>query len=183
VGRDVGDGPGPGQPVRAVDPDIVLVPEHRHGDLAGLALVRPVRGWRPLAIPLQGPARIPVDLRPPYRRPVGRRLAAADRRLLFRRQLDRAGLHHGGIDDLAAHRQHAPAPARQNRAVETAAQRAGTGQLLAEQPDRLGVRHRLVQAEADEAHEREAVAELVFGMLVREAWKAERTGTDLKAAA
>src|SRR6516162_633902 len=47
-------------------------------------------------------------------------------------------------------------------------QRAAAGQLFAEQPDRFGVRHRVVQRQADEAHEREPVAQLILGLLVRQ---------------
>ena len=42
----------------------------------------------------------------------------------------------------------------------------GADQLLAEQPDRLGVGDRVVQRQPHEAHEREPVAQLVLGLVV-----------------
>ena len=51
-------------------------------------------------------------------------------------------------------------------AVEQPLQGARPGQLLAEEPDGLGVRHRVVQRQAAEAHERQPVAQLVLGLVV-----------------
>jgi hypothetical protein len=73
-----------------------------------------------------------------------------------------------GVDDLPTHGDEA---GRVQGVVEPGEQRldrAGLGQLLAEQPDRARVRHPVGQAETEEAHERQAIIDQELGTLVRQ---------------
>jgi hypothetical protein len=157
IGRRVGDDIAPQQPVLAIDADMIFVAEHRHRDLR----LPPVAGTRrrlALTPTLDGPASVAVDLRPPRRFPFGRHPATFDRLLHGPGQPWPARLDHRRVDDLPAHRQ--PALLAQQR-VELCKQPfddAGSGQLLAVEPNRLGVRHRVVQRQPDKPHERPPVA-------------------------
>ena len=121
---------------------MVLVPEHRHrdlgagpprGTLGGLAL-RPRRMvQRPVA----------VDLARARLGPARRRAALAQRRLLLLVQPRAARLDDRRIDDLPAHGEIARLVQMLVEAGEQLLDRPGLGQLLTEQPDRLGVRHLL----------------------------------------
>lgn len=64
----------------------------------------------------------------------------------------------------------AEAAFRQHRveAGKQPGQRARARQLLAVKPDRLGIGHSLVQRQSREAHERQPIAQLVLGLLVRQ---------------
>ena len=44
----------------------------------------------------------------------------------------------------------------------------GTGELLAEQPDRLGIRHRVLEVKPQEAHKREPIPDLELGGVIRQ---------------
>ena len=77
-------------------------------------------------------------------------------------------LDHRGIDDLPAYRQ--PAFRLQQR-IEQGKQsfrRTGPRELLAIEPDRLGVGDRVVQCQPDKPHERQPVLQLIFGLVVRQ---------------
>lgn len=55
--------------------------------------------------------------------------------------------------------------------VETGEQvpdRSDLGQMFAEQPDRLGVRHLVGKPETEKPHERQPVLDLKFGLIVRQ---------------
>ena len=91
-----------------------------------------------------------------------------DRRLLALGKSGPSGLDHGGIDDLPAHGEIAGVPKEGIEPGEQALDGAGPGQLLAVQPDRLRVRHPVLERQTDEAHERQPVLQLVLGLVVRE---------------
>ena len=58
---------------------------------------------------------------------------------------------------------------RSNRtSIAGLARDPGARQRFAKGPDRIGVRHRVGQPEAEKAHERQPVADQVFGALVRQ---------------
>ena len=78
-----------------------------------------------------------------------------------------------GVDDLAAHRQKSGRRQRRIEAPEQNLDRRLAGQprprqRFAEGPDRVGIRHRVGQTQAEKAHERQPVADQVFGPLVRQ---------------
>jgi hypothetical protein len=91
------------------------------------------------------------------RLPIGRCAAALDRVLLRLGQSRPARLDHRRVDDLPAHRQPALGPQQRVEPRKQLLRRAGSRQLLAEEPDRLGVRHRVVQAQLDKPHKRQPV--------------------------
>ena len=78
-----------------------------------------------------------------------------------------------GVDDLAAHRQK---PSRREGPIKALKQDLdrrfprdpGARQRLAEDPDRVGVRHRIGHPQTEKAHERQPVADQIFGPLVRQ---------------
>jgi hypothetical protein len=78
-----------------------------------------------------------------------------------------------GVDDLAAHCQK---PGRRQHCVKALehnlnrrpASDPGVRQRLAEAPDRIGIRHRVGQPQAEKAHKRQPVADQIFGALVRQ---------------
>jgi hypothetical protein len=94
--------------------------------------------------------------------------ASLDRRLLVLGEPGSARLDHGRIDDLTAHGEVAGLTQRGIESGEQPLDRARLGQLLAIEPDGLGVRDRIVQRQPQEAHEREPIADLVLGLVVRE---------------
>ena len=76
--------------------------------------------------------------------------------------------HQGAVDDLARHRD---VPGRTNGGVEPTEQivdGARPGQALAEHPDRLRVRHPVVQPEAKKPHERQPVVDQELRLVVAE---------------
>jgi hypothetical protein len=117
---------------------------------------------------LERPTAIGVHLRPLRLRPALGHPAAADRVFLAPREPRPARLNHAGVDDLPAHGEVAGVPQGGIEPGEQAPDGAGPGQLLAIEPDRLGVGDGIVQRESHEAHDREPVADLVFGLVVRE---------------
>jgi len=100
------------------------------------------------------PAAVAVDLLRACPRPVRGRAAAAQHRLLLLGQPGPTGLDHAGIDDLPTHGEEAALGQHRVEPREQPGQGAGARQLLAVEPDRLGVGHRIVQRQAREAHER-----------------------------
>ena len=143
VGRGVGDREAADQAVPAVDAEVVLVAEHRDQRSRPVAALRArspaAERLRPRLI-VQRPSRVhlgALGLRPGR----GHR-AGLDRRLLVRGEPRPARLDHGRIHDLPAHREVAGGAQRGIEPLEQPLDRARLGQLLAVQPDRLGVRHR-----------------------------------------
>lgn len=135
-----------------VDRDMGFVAEHRQGDPRQ---GRPIGTVADLAADLQRPAGIDVLLRRLVRlvRPdLLRRLAGLDRFLLavvvalLRRR------HQRGIDDLARHRDVALLLQLPVEGLHHPPQRAGLRQPVAEVPDRVLVRRRPAEVEAQEAH-------------------------------
>lgn len=168
VGARTGHGEAADEPMLAVDRDVSLVAEHRNGDFdLGLGAVR-LCG--PRLGPLQGPAGIAVLLRELvwFGRPRVRDLALPESRLLrigvalTRSRDDR------GINDLARHREIALAPQPGIEGGKQIVDRAGPGQVLPEQPHRFGVRCRILEAKTEEAHERQPIADLELGGVVRQ---------------
>jgi hypothetical protein len=74
----------------------------------------------------------------------------------------------GRIDQLAGHREVASGPQRLVEEREQGLDRAGPGQRLAEGPDRVGVRHRIAEAEPEKAHPGQSVAQVELSALVTE---------------
>jgi hypothetical protein len=72
------------------------------------------------------------------------------------------------ICNLPAHRQPALGPQQRVEPSKQPLRRAGTRQLLAIQPDRLGVRDGIVQGQPDKPHKRQPVLELGLGLVVRQ---------------
>ena len=78
------------------------------------------------------------------------------------------------VDDLPAFGQK---PGRRQRRLKAREQdldrrfaiEPGPRQRFAEGPDRVGVRHRVGQAQPEKAHERQAILDQIFGSLVRQA--------------
>lgn len=167
MGGRAGDDEAADEPVLAVDRDMRLVPEHRDGDL-DLGL-RAGRLCGPCLGPLQGPASIAILLCELLRscRPRLRDPAFLQSRLLgigvalTRSRDDRC------VDDLAGHRKVTfalqPGTERGKQYVD----RAGSSQVLPEQPHRLCVGHAILETEDEEAHERQPVSDLELGGIVR----------------
>ena len=147
----------------AIDTEMVLVTEDRDHELgarSGLASA--------LAAALDGPAAVDIHLRPLRLRPTFGYGAALDGRLLAPAEPGPARLDDGGVHDLPAHRQIAGVPQHRIEALEQALHGPGAAQLLAEQPDGLGIRHPILERKTQEPHEREPVPDLVLGLVVRE---------------
>jgi hypothetical protein len=70
------------------------------------------------------------------------------------------------LRDAAALGEGATLGQRRIEAGEQPLNRAGAHQLFAEQPDRLGLRNRVMQCQPGEAHERQPVAQLVLGGVI-----------------
>jgi hypothetical protein len=107
--------------------------------------VRRARFSRALAAPLDRPAAVGVHLRPLRLRPARGHPAALDCRLLAPGEPRPARLDDRGIDDLPAHGE---ITGRAKDAIEPGEQTldgAGAGQLLAEQPEGLGIRYPVLQ--------------------------------------
>ena len=103
----------------AINADVVLVAERRHGDL-DLPFVTLTGGGFALSTALDGPAPVTVDLRAPRRFPLGRHPAALDRVLPCLGQPRPARLDHRRVDNLSAH-------ASQPLARSSASNRANNG--------------------------------------------------------
>ncbi len=177
LGRGMGHGVAADEAVPAVDPGVPERRAARGGGDVGLVAERrdhqfgrhPLVGLgRALPAALQRPAAVPVDLRRLRLRPPFRRAAAFDGGLLVALQPRPPGLHHRRVDDLTAHRQVTGIAQQPVEPLEQGRDGTRLGQLFAEQPQGLGVRHRVAEAEPDEAHERQPVARLVLGLIVRQ---------------
>ena len=73
-----------------------------------------------------------------------------------------------GIHDLPTHRQISGFGEMLVEAGEQVLDRAGLDQMLAKQPDRLGIRDLVGEAKSDETHEREPILDLELGLVVGE---------------
>ena len=88
--------------------------------------------------------RASVSICAPRFRPFRRRAAALERVFLGFGKVRPARRDHRGVDDLTTHGEIALAAQDRVEPLEQALEHAGARQLLAEQPDRLRIRHRLV---------------------------------------
>ena len=77
-----------------------------------------------------------------------------------------ARLDHRRIDDLAAHRQPAFGAQQRVKPREQLLRRTRPRQLLAIEPDRFGVRHRVMHGQPDKPHERQPILQLILGLVV-----------------
>ena len=164
VGRRVGDRPLADHTVAAVGRDMVLVAEGRDRQVHLRLAVRFGLG---LGI-LHRPAGIAVLLAQLGRlaRPVIGNAPSLDRLLLaVGIALARRG-DDGGVNDLAGHRQVALLLQHGIEPGEELIHGLGLGQQLPEQPDRLGVRSRVVHAQAHKPHERQAVPDLELRLVI-----------------
>ena len=73
-----------------------------------------------------------------------------------------------GVDDLARHREVTLALQPTVEGGKQLLDRAGPGQVLPEQPHRLGVGYGILEAEAEEAHERQPVPDLELRGVIRQ---------------
>src|SRR3954462_4019382 len=149
VNRRVRHRVAPHQLVLAVDIHVVLVAE--------VALAMLLR-----------PARVDVLLRLLVGLPRDRRIAVLDRLVLFAAVALHGRRHDGGVDDLAAHGQVAPALQMGIEGLEQRLDQPRLRELLAIQPDRLGVGDPIREAQSQEAHEREPVADLILELVIGE---------------
>src|SRR5262249_55077647 len=76
--------------------------------------------------------------------------------------------HNRGVNDLATARNKARSLEMLAKALEQPVDQPGLRQCLAKQPDRGGIRHRVLEFQIKKAHERYAVADQVLSLLVRE---------------
>jgi hypothetical protein len=103
---------------------------------------------RALAPALERPAAVGVHLLCPLGlRPAFRHCAAVDRPFLAPGQPGSPRLDDGGIDDLPAHGEITGLAKDAIEPGEQTLDGAGAGQLLAEQPDRLGIRHPVLEGQ------------------------------------
>src|SRR4051812_6589134 len=114
------------------------------------------------------PARVDVLLRLLVGLPRDRRIAVLDRLVLFAAVALHGRRHDGGVDDLAAHGQVAPALQMGIEGLEQRLDQPRLRELLAIQPDRLGVGDPIREAQSQEAHEREPVADLILELVIGE---------------
>src|SRR4051794_26303076 len=114
------------------------------------------------------PARVDVLLRRLVGLPRDRRIAVLDRLVLFAAVALHGRRHEGGVDDLAAHGQVAPALQMGIEGLEQRLDQPRLRELLAIQPDRLGVGDPIREAQSQEAHEREPVADLILELVIGE---------------
>ena len=149
VNRRVRHRVAPHQLVLAVDVHVVLVAE--------VALAMLLR-----------PARVDVLLRLLVGLPRDGRIAVLDRLILRAAVALHGRGHDGGVDDLAAHGQVAPAFQIGVEGIKQRLDQPCLRELLAIEPNRCRVRDPILEAQAQEAHEREPVADLILDLVVRE---------------
>src|SRR5438128_5957229 len=97
-----------------------------------------------------------------------RRLAGLDRLVLLLRVALLGHRHNRGVNDLAAARNIALSLKMLAEALKQLVDQPGLRQRLAKQPDRGGIRHRVLELQIEKAHERYAVADQVLSPIVRE---------------
>src|SRR5262245_39520988 len=139
------------QLVRLVHAEVVLVAEE-----ARIVLLRPARVLVLLGI-------LGVLLLPSLRR-----LAGLDRLVLLLRVALLGHRHNRGVNDLAAARNIAFSLKMLAEALKQLVDQLGLRQRFAKQPDRGGIRHRVLELQIEKAHERYAVADQVLSPIVRE---------------
>jgi len=123
-------------------------------------------GRRHLPPTFDGPTPVTIDLPGARLRPAGGRAAPTQRVLLFSGQTRTARLYHRRVHNLPAHREITAIVQQSVEPLKQPGQRAAPGQLLAKQPNCLGIRHRVVQRQASKAHERQPVAQLILGLII-----------------
>src|SRR5438128_7273800 len=139
------------QLVRLVHAEVVLVAEE-----ARIVLLRPARVLVLLGI-LGG-----------LLLPSLRRLAGPDRLVLLLRVALPGHRHNRGVNNLAAARNIALSLKMLAEALKQLVDQPGLRQRLTKQPDRGGIRHRVLELQIEKAHERYAVADQVLSPIVRE---------------
>src|SRR6266550_1106982 len=139
------------QLVRLVHAEVVLVAEE-----ARIVLLRPARVLVLLGI-LGG-----------LLLPSLRRLAGLDRLVLLLRVALPGHRHKRGVNNLAAARNIALSLKMLAEALKQLVDQPGLRQRLTKQPDRGGIRHRVLELQIEKAHERYAVADQVLSPIVRE---------------
>src|SRR5262245_22146008 len=97
-----------------------------------------------------------------------RRLAGLDRLVLLLRVALLGHRHNRGVNDLTPARDVALSFEMLAEALKQLVDQPGLRQRLAKQPDRGGIRHRVLKFQTEKAHERHAVADQVLGLLIRE---------------
>src|SRR5256885_548333 len=97
-----------------------------------------------------------------------RRLAGLNRLVLLLRVALLGHRHNRGVNDLAAARNIALSLKMLAEALKQLVDQPGLRQRLAKQPDRGGIRHRVLELQIEKAHERYAVADQVLSPIVRE---------------
>src|SRR6266566_513174 len=100
--------------------------------------------------------------------PFLRRLAGLDRLVLLLRVALPGHQHNRGVNDLAAARNIALSLKMLAEALKQLVDQPGLRQRLAKQPNRGGIRHRVLELQIEKAHERYAVADQVLSPIVRE---------------
>jgi hypothetical protein len=100
--------------------------------------------------------------------PVFRRLAVLDRFVLFARVMLFGRRHDRCIDDLSAHGEVALVLQISVEQIKQVFHCARLRQRLAIEPQGLGVGNRVFDPQAEKPHEREAVAKLIFRLIVGE---------------
>src|SRR3954454_11377363 len=96
------------------------------------------------------------------------RIAVLDRLVLLAAWALHGRRHDGGVNDLAAHGQIAPALQRGVEGIKQRLDQPRLRELLAIQPHCRRVGHPIRKAQSQEAHEREPVADLILELVVRE---------------
>src|SRR5215472_5297478 len=139
------------QLVRLVHAEVVLVAEE-----ARIVLLRPARVLVLLGI-LGG-----------LLLPSLRRLAGLDRLVLLLGVALPGHRRNRGVNDLAAARNVALSLKMLAEALKQLVDQPSLRQRLAKQPDRRGIRHRVLELQIEKAHERYAVADQVLSPIVRE---------------
>src|SRR5881392_2355518 len=97
-----------------------------------------------------------------------RRLAGPDRLVLLLRVALPGHRHNRGVNNLAAARNIALSLKMLAEALKQLVDQPGLRQRLTKQPDRGGIRHRVLELQIEKAHERYAVADQVLSPIVRE---------------
>src|SRR5207253_7262721 len=97
-----------------------------------------------------------------------RRLAGLDRLILLLRVALPGHRHNRGVNDLAVARNIALNLKMLAEALKQLVDQPGLRQRLTKQPDRGGIRHRVLELQIEKAHERYAVADQVLSPIVRE---------------
>lgn len=158
--------PGADQSMGPVDADMILIAEHRNGQIDRFCRLG-VGAFPDLGLGIfDRPARIPVFLPGPGGVPVLGDTTFLDRDLLLLGVALLGRGHDGGVNDLPAHGQVAAIFERGIKAREEPVDCLGLHKPFAEQPDRGGIGYGAFQPDAQEALKREPVLDLKLGRIV-----------------